>query len=221
MKEVFLINTNYKTFNNEYEINGEVATISILKKNGEKLSAKIDASDVDKVKECGVWFAEWNKDFNDYIVENISSTKKNKQGKPLKQSLQSIVLDVNPKAPIKHKNGDTLDNSKANLEIVERNTKNEFEIVDEDTAAILLKDKYGKVISKALISRDDIGAVVTDAYSWVLYKVSNDISVITNTPEGRIHLDKLIMTPAEGEKVHHINLNPLDNRRINLENTKA
>ncbi|GKU26586.1 hypothetical protein [Clostridium folliculivorans] len=221
MKEVFLINTNYKTFNNEYEINGEVATISILKKNGEKLSAKIDASDVDKVKECGVWFAEWNKDFNDYIVENISSTKKNKQAKPLKQSLQSVVLDVNPKAPIKHKNGDTLDNTKANLEIVERNTKNEFEIVDEDTAAILLKDKYGKVISKALISRDDIGAVVTDAYSWVFHKVANDISVIANTPEGRVHLDKLIMNPAEGEKVHHINLNPLDNRRKNLENTKA
>ncbi|MBK1809932.1 hypothetical protein JHL18_04660 [Clostridium sp. YIM B02505] len=221
MKEVFLINTNYKTFNNEYEINGEVAIISILKKNGEKLSAKIDASDVDKVKECGVWFAEWNKEFNDYIVENISSTKKNKQGKPLKQSLQSVVLDVNPKAPIKHKNGDTLDNTKANLEIVERNTKNEFEIVDEDTAAILLTDKYGKVISKALISRDDIGTVVTDAYSWVLYKVANDISVIANTPEGRVHLDKLIMNPAEGEKVHHINLNPLDNRRKNLENTKA
>jgi hypothetical protein len=220
MKEVFLINTNYKNFQNEYDVNGDMATISLLKKNGEKVSAIIDTSDIDKVKQCGVWFAEWNKDLNNYVVENISATKRNKQGKPLKQSLQSIVLDVNPKAPISHKNGDTLDNRKANLEIVERNLKNDYEVVDESTVAILLKDKYGKVISKALISKEDLSNVVTDTYSWVLHKTNDDLSVIANTPGGRVHLDKLIMNPSEDEKVHHINLNPLDNRRNNLENVK-
>ena len=38
-----------------------------------------------------------------------------------------------------------------------------------------------------------------------------------NTKDGRIRLDELLMKPEEGMKVHHINLNPLDNRRKNLE----
>lgn len=42
--------------------------------------------------------------------------------------------------------------------------------------------------------------------------------VVANTTEGRIRLDELIMEPDEEMKVHHINLNPLDNRRKNLEN---
>ena len=53
-------------------------------------------------------------DYNNYIVQNISSTKKNKKSKPLKQSLQSVILNVNPKAPIRYINGDTLDNRKCN-----------------------------------------------------------------------------------------------------------
>ena len=41
--------------------------------------------------------------------------------------------------------------------------------------------------------------------------------VVANTPEGRIRLDSVIMNADAGQKVHHINLNPLDNRRDNLE----
>nr|WP_286673968.1 hypothetical protein [Clostridium sp. ZBS2] len=217
MKEVFIIKTNYKNVENNYEINNKIAFITILKKNGEELTTKIDVEDLNKVKELGNWFAEWNKDLNSYIVQNISLTKMNKKSKPLKQSLQSIILDTNPKTPIRHINGDTLDNRRSNLEIVERNIRNDYEVVNDDTIAILLRDKYGKVQNKALISKEDLRKVVTDTYTWVLHKNYDNLCVIANTPNGRIHLDRVLMNPDENQTVHHINLNPLDNRRSNLE----
>ncbi|WP_252243677.1 MULTISPECIES: hypothetical protein [unclassified Clostridium] len=204
---------------NKFEINNKVAFITILKKNSEELTAKVDVEDLNRVKESGTWFAEWNKDLNSYTVQNISVTKMNKKSKPLKQSLQSIILDTNPKTPIRHINGDTLDNRRSNLEIVERNIKNDYEVVNDDTIAILLRDKYGKVQNKALISKEDLRKVVTDTYTWALHKNYDNFCVIANTPKGRIHLDRVLMNPDENQTVHHINLNPLDNRRNNLEIT--
>ena len=216
-KRCFFINTNYKNVENKYEIQGNIALISLLNKKGTEFTAKIDADDIEKIQNMGTWFAEWNKDFNNYLVQNISSNESNKKSKPLKQNLQSVILGTNPKTPIKHINGDTLDNRKCNLEIVERNTKNDYEIIDENTVAIILKDKYGKVSSKALISKEDINTVITDEYSWTQYKVNNDLHVVANTPNGRVYLDKMLMTPSDSEVVHHINLNPLDCRRNNME----
>ncbi|WP_252236626.1 hypothetical protein [Clostridium sp. CH2] len=204
---------------NKFEINNKVAFITILKKNGEELTAKVDVEDLNRVKESGTWFAEWNKDLNSYTVQNISVTKMNKKSKPLKQSLQSIILDTNTKTPIRHINGDILDNRRSNLEIVERNIKNDYEVINDDTIAILLRDKYGKVQNKALISKEDLRKVVTDTYTWVLHKNYDNFCVIANTPKGRIHLDRVLMNPDENQTVHHINLNPLDNRRNNLEIT--
>lgn len=208
---------DYKNVENKYEIQGDVALITVLKKNGSELVAKIDATDLEKVKGMGTWFAEWHKDFNSYLVQNVSTTKTNKKSKPLKQNLQSVVLDTNPKAPIKHINGDTLDNRRSNLQIVERNTKNDYEKVDENTIAIILKDKLGNPSSKALISKEDLNNVITDEFSWVEYKKRDNVYVVANTPNGRIYLDKMLMNPSNEEKVHHINLNPLDCRRNNME----
>ena len=109
---------------NYYEVKEDVAYITVLKKDGTELITKIDLENLEKIKNMGTWFAEWNKDYNNYIVQNISSTKKNKKSKPLKQSLQSVILNVNPKAPIRYINGDTLDNRKCNLEIFNQNTMN-------------------------------------------------------------------------------------------------
>lgn len=217
MKEVLFINTNYKNVENNYEIQGNIALISLLNKKGSELIAKIDVDDIEKVKNAGTWFAEWNKDFNNYLVQNISSTKTNKKSNPLKQNLQSVILNTNPKAPIKHINGDTLDNRKCNIEIIERNTKNDYEVIDESTVAIILRDKNGTVSSKALISKEDLSAVVTDEFSWVEYKPHDNIHVVANTPNGRIYLDRILMNPSDSEIVHHINLNPLDCKRNNME----
>lgn len=215
---MLIINNNYKKQKNVYEVKGEVTEITILKKNGSALITKIDSSDIEKVEKMGTWFAEWHKDFNSYLAQNISEALINGKSKEIKQSLQAVVMNTNSKAPIKHINGDTLDNRKSNLEIVIRNTKNDYEVINEDEIAVILKDKYGKPEAKAIISKEDLSVVVNDEYSWVYYKMKDEPCVIANTPEGRVPLDRLIMNTEEGMKVHHINLNPLDNRRVNLEN---
>lgn len=214
LKEVFFINTNYKNFENKYEVKGNEALISLLKKDGSELTAKIDVDDMEKVKNMGTWFAEWHKDFNSYLAQNIDSSETNR---PLKRNLQSVILGTDLKTPIRHINGDTLDNRKCNLEIVKRNAKNDYEALDENTIAINLRDRNGKVSSKALISKEDLRNVITDEFSWVEYKNHGDIQVLANTPNGKVYLDELLMDLGEGETIHHINLNPLDCRRNNME----
>lgn len=216
-KEVFVIKINYKNAENKVEVKGDAAYITILKKNGSEAVTIIDSEDLEKVKTTGTWFAEWHKDYNSYLVQNISKTKVNKNSKPLKQSLQTIVLGVTATTPVKHINGDTLDNRKANLEIFERNAVNEIEKIDEHTVAIILKDKHGNTHSKALISAEDLDRVVNKEYTWVNHKINDEATVVANTPNGRVYLDKLLMNPSATQKVHHINLNPLDNKRKNLE----
>jgi len=215
---VLVINNNYKNTENIFEIKDTVTFMTILKKNGEALTTKIDTSDLEKVKNAGIWFAEWNSNSNSYTVQNISKDKLNKKSKPLKVSLQNFVMDSKVNAPIMHLNKDTLDNRKSNLDIFNRKEKNETEKVNEDTIAILLKDKYGNVNSKALISASDLHDVVTNEYTWVNHKMNGEPCVIANTPDGRVRLDSIIMDVDDSSiNIHHINLNPLDNRRENLE----
>lgn len=209
---------NYKTTENKYETQGNTTLITILKKNNTELTVKIDTEDVEKVQAMGTWFAEWHKDFNNYLAQNLTVTKVDKKIKSEKRNMQSIILDCSNNAPIKHINGDTLDNRKCNLEMVNRREKNEYEEIDEDTIAIILKDRYGKAQAKALISPRDLEKVVTKKYTWTYQKGYKQPQVIAHTPKGKVTLGEVIMKPAEGMRVHHINLNPLDNRRKNLEN---
>jgi hypothetical protein len=136
---------------------------------------------------------------------------------PAKQTIQSVILDVNPKAPIKHLNGNTLDNRKENLELYNKNLKNDCTKIDHETMGIILRDKFGNSKETALISMEDVNKVVKDGYNWVVYRKDSELMVVANTKDGRIRLDELIMNPDETQKIHHINLNPLDNRRKNLE----
>ncbi len=151
-------------------------------------------------------------------MQTLITSKVNGKTVSTKQTIQSVILDVNLKAPIKHLNGNTLDNRKENLELYNKNLKNDCTKIDHETMAIILRDKFGNPKEKALISMEDVNKVVKDGYNWVVYKKGSEIMVVANTTEGRIRLDELIMDPDETTKVHHINLNPLDNRRKNLEN---
>ena len=209
---------NYKTTENKYETQGSVTLITILKKNNTELIAKIDTEDLEKVQEMGTWFAEWNKDFNSYLVQNLTVTKVDKKLKSEKRNIQSVILDTASGAPIKHINGDTLDNRKCNLDIVDRKAKNEYEVIDDETIAVILNDRYGKAQAKALVSFKDLDRVINKRYTWIYHKGYKQPQVIAHTPAGKVHLEEVIMKPGENMRVHHINLNPLDNRRNNLEN---
>jgi len=217
-KRCLTINTNYKTQENKYTTKGNITEITVLKKDGSELVCKIDTFDAEKVQKAGTWFAEWHKDFNDYLVQTLITSKVDGKTVSTKQTVQSVILDVNPKAPIKHLNGNTLDNRKENLELYNRNLKNDCTKIDHETMGIILRDKFGNSKDTALISMEDLTKVVIDGYNWVMYKKGSDHMVVANTADGRIRLDQLIMNPDETMKVHHINLNPLDNRRKNLEN---
>ncbi|MBO3445247.1 hypothetical protein [Clostridium sp. CCUG 7971] len=214
---MFVIN-NYKTTENKYETQGSVTLITILKKNNTELVAKIDTEDLEKVQAMGIWFAEWHKDFNSYLVQNLTVTKENKKIKSTKKNLQSVILDTQVSAPIRHINGDTLDNRKCNLELVDTKEKNAYEVIDDETIAVILRDKYGKIQEKALVSFKDLDRVINKRYTWICHKGSKQPQVIAHTPNGKVHMADVIMKPGEDERVHHINLNPLDNRRKNLEN---
>ena len=157
-------------------------------------------------------------DFNNYLVQTLTTNKVNGKTISTKQTIQSVILGVNSKAPIKHLNGNTLDNRKENLELYNRNLKNDCTKIDHETMGIILRDKFGNPKETALISTEDVNKVIKDEYNWVFYKKGSELMVVANTTDGRIRLDELIMEPDEEMKVHHINLNPLDNRRKNLEN---
>lgn len=151
-------------------------------------------------------------------MQTLVTNKVNGKTISTKQTIQSVILGVDSKAPIKHLNGNTLDNRKANLELYNRNLKNDCTKIDHETMGIILRDKFGTPKETALISTEDVDKVIKDGYNWVVYKKGSDLMVVANTTDGRIRLDELLMEPDEEMKVHHINLNPLDNRRKNLEN---
>lgn len=202
---------------NEFQVNKNVASISLKKKNGSTVDAKIDAEDLQRVLDSGTWFAEWHKDYNSYLVMNYINADKRKE----KQSLQSFILDVDPRTPIRHLNGDTLDNRKANLEIYNKNSYNDYKELDEETAEVMLMDSHGRNASKTIIDKADLYRVINNGYPWVYYKVNNKPYAVANTPAGRLYLDRFIMATPEDMIVQHVNLNTLDNRKVNLLNIKA
>ncbi|MBW9155262.1 hypothetical protein KTC93_01245 [Clostridium tagluense] len=206
---------------NKHQTLEEVTILKLVKKDGTTIDGKIDTQDLKKVLEKGLWFAEWNKDLNNYLAQNLGTYYIEEKKYRRKQSLQSFILDVHPKAPVRHINGDSLDNRKANLEVYDQNTINDYEALDEETVAVILRDRYGKERSRTFIDKEDLNRVVNNGYTWVLFKKDTEPYAIANTPEGKIFLNRYIMGTAEDMVTHPINLNTLDNRKANLENKRA
>lgn len=192
--------------------------MKLYKKDGTIINAKIDTEDLKRVLDQGTWFAEWNKNFNNYLVRNLCDY--NFEGKEyrVKLSLQTFIMNAHPKAPIKHCNGDTLDNRKCNLEIYNQNTVNDYRELDEEIIVVILRNKYGKEESRTVIDKEDLDRVINSGYTWVYYNSNEEPYAVANSPKGRIYLDKFIMNTPENMRTHHINLNTLDNRKVNLEN---
>lgn len=203
---------------NQYEIIDDYVNLTVFNKKGKSFTAQFDVEDLDKVQSYSHWYAQWNKDFNDYMVETKSKIDQNGKTRYIKPTLQSVILGTSKNAPIRHLNGDLLDNRKCNLEIYNRQQINDYEQLENGDVAIHLKDRYGNIVNKALISREDLDQVVTENYTWISKKKPNGQPyVLTHTPEGPLYLDTYLTNCPSGFYVYHINKNPLDNRRHNLE----
>lgn len=216
---MLIIKANYetkmdKTETNAFEVNKSIAQIELKKKNGSTVTAKIDSEDLQRVLDGGLWFAEWHKDYNSYLAQHYTKDSDHKG----KESLQAFILGVNPKTPIRHLNGDTLDNRKVNLELYNKNSHNDYKELDSETVAIILRDSKGIESGKTIIDKSDLYRVMNNGYPWVYYKKDEKPYAVSNTPTGRLFLDRFIMSASEDSTVNHINLNTLDNRKSNLEN---
>lgn len=154
------------------------------------------------------------------MAQNLGSYYINEKKYRRKQGLQFFILDVDTKAPVRHCNGDYLDNRKANLEIYNKNSVNEYEEIDEKTIAVILKDRYGKEKARTIIDKEDLDRVINNGYTWVYSNKEFQPYAVANTPQGKIYLNKYVLSISEDD-TNHINLNTLDNRKSNLEVIKS
>ena len=91
-KEVLFINAKHETKGNKYEIEGNVAHLELYKKDGTTTNATIDAEDLKVVLEKGTWFAQWHKDFNNYLVLTLNEIDVANKKHMEKQTLQSFLV---------------------------------------------------------------------------------------------------------------------------------
>lgn len=210
---MLVIKSKFSEKVNEYEIKGNIAYIKLSKKDGSSIETKIDAEDLEAVLDKGTWFAEWDKNFNNYLVKILNKTLKEKQ------TLHSFLLSTNTRTTIRHLNGDTLDNRRSNIKIYDQNAVvNDYEMVDADSVYIILRDKYGNKNGRVLIDSKDLDRVINSFHSWVYYMQGGEHYAVANTKDGRVYLHNFIMTAPENMVTKFVTHNTLDCRRSNLKN---
>ncbi|MDF2879915.1 MAG: hypothetical protein K0R54_472 [Clostridiaceae bacterium] len=197
---------------NDYEITGNIVLLKLPKKDGSIVNCKIDPTDLRKVVDKGAWFAEWNKEFNNYLVKTEITTGNIKE----KLNLDSFILDAHPKAPIRHFNEDTLDNRRSNIQVYDANSMNDYEELDSETISVILRDKYGREKARTNIDKEDLERVVNDKHSWVYYKKGTEHFAVMNSPEGRVFLQDYIMNTPQDKVTKFNDYNTLNNKKSNL-----
>jgi hypothetical protein len=213
LKNENLAKENKEIMSNAHEIVGDKAVIKLKKRDGSFIDTQIDVIDLEKILNKGIWSPEWNKDYNNYLVQNISYNIIDGKNIKEKTFLHSFVLDKDSKTPIIHLDGNPLNNCRANLEVYNQNMKNEYEDVDDDTVSIILRDNSGVKRAKTYIDKDDLDRVINCGFSWSYFKFNKSPYAVANTEKGRIYLHDFIMNHDENmiidDKIH----NTLDNRK--------
>jgi len=206
---------------NDY-INIDRNTVALIlrdKQGNEKARTLVDKEDLVAVLDKGTWFAEWHKDFNNYLVHNVTYSYVSDKKVRKKTTLHSFIIGVDNKEPIRHCDGDTLNNCKSNLKVYSQTMINDYEEIDDDTVAIILKDKHGNEKARTLIDKEDLGRVINRGYTWSYFKTKRgEPYAVSNSTEGKIYLHRVIMDTPKGMVTDHKDHNTLDNRKRNLFN---
>jgi hypothetical protein len=100
---------------NKYEINGDVTSIYINRRNEEPLMVLIDTEDLEKVNANPyTWYGEYNNHTKGYYIRSYHRTVNGKREKML---LHRVILEASDEMVVDHINHNTLDNRKQNLRI--------------------------------------------------------------------------------------------------------
>lgn len=191
------------------EIDGDIGKLTAYTKKGNPVVALFDSTDLDKINLFENWRAVWQTDFDCSIVES----KNFKDGHATRTSVAAAILACSPNAPIRHLNGDVLDNRRANLEIYDLlGQPNEYKEM-ETGISVVLKDRYARAIGTFIIDHHDLERVVHSGHIWLKKKRANGQPYVVNT-EGLL-LGHFLLEVNEGYVVYG-NKNPLDNRKKNI-----
>jgi len=193
----------------QLEINDKTSKLIAYTKKETAVIATFDTADLEKVEAFENWRAVWSSEFDCAVIES----KDFENGYAKRTPIAAAILSCSVNAPIRHINGDKLDNRRENLEIYDLSLNpNEFKL-ENDVATIILKDRYGRIIDEAIVDLDVVDEIILKRGVWVKKKRANGQPYVVN-PDG-ILLAHAILDVLEGFVIYE-NKNPLDNRRKNI-----
>jgi len=109
-------------FSNDYKIDGDITYIYIVTRKQEKFTTMIDTEDLPKLIEADLgWHIRYDENTRDYYVRSIKISYDDNNNKKIETILLHKLLGdyiYKNKENIHHKNHNTLDNRKENLELI-------------------------------------------------------------------------------------------------------
>lgn len=114
---------------NRFEVNGEITTIFLKRKSGEIIKTIIDTDDLRLLQEYNVsWYASFDKHTKGYYVNGSTKQPNNKYAVI---RLHSLLCGFPAGKKIDHKNHNTLDNRRSNLQTVNNKLNQQNRMYDQ------------------------------------------------------------------------------------------
>lgn len=190
------------------EIENNIGKLTAYTKKGKPVHAIFDATNIDKINAFKNWRAVWNTDFDCQVIKS----KDFKDGHAIHTSVAASILECSPNAPIRHINGDFLDNRRANLEIYDVKAQpNEYEC--DKHVTIILKDRCGYVTGVCYVDHEDLDLVIHSGHIWFKKRHASGQPYVVN--QDGLLLAHLLLGVEDG-LITYKNKNPLDNKRENI-----
>ena len=190
------------------ELDGEVGKLIAYTKKGKAVEALFDTADLEKIEAFDNWRAVWDTYFDCAVIES----KVFKEGHAIRRPVASAILQCSPNAPIRHLNGDVLDNRRLNLEIYDVKAQpNDYEL--DGCVRVFLKDRYGRQVGVFYVDHDDFDLVINGPHVWLKKKRANGQPYVVN--QDGLLLAHLLLGIDAGYVVY-IDKNPFNNRRKNI-----